>query len=369
MFVGMRISHRGYHNLFCRFTFEAEHSKMINMRTYIHLCFGERKKIERFLNNRKSIRAIARMLNRGTSCISNEIKIGSVRGIYNAKKAQAKADLRRKDSKLQCMKVAMNTALKSFVIENILDHQSPEGISGRLKEVEKGIQYASTKAIYKFVESPHGRQIEKHLYGNAVKKRTGPKRGTPVSIDGRTMIDERPKKVEKHIEFGHFEGDFIESGRDGTGSLLVLVERKTRYPFLVYLEDRSTKNVNILIAGLLKNIQIKSLTLDNDISFQKHEALSELIGATIFFCHPQCPNEKGTVENRNKAIRRYLKKKCDLSTFSKEYIDEVQRKLRTRYMKCLKYMTPEECFKNELLKLKLKNPLENGIMRRVLTTN
>jgi len=32
-------------------------------------------------------------------------------------------------------------------------------------------------------------------------------------------------------------------------------------------------------------------------------------------------------------------------------------------------MTPEECFKNELLKLKLKNPLESGIMGRVLTTN
>ena len=48
------------------------------------------------------------------------------------------------------------------------------------------------------------------------------------------MIGKRPKKVEKRKEFGHFEGDFIESGKDGKGSLLVLVERKTRYPFLIY---------------------------------------------------------------------------------------------------------------------------------------
>ena len=40
------------------------------------------------------------------------------------------------------------------------------------------------------------------------------------------MIDQRPKKAEKRLEFGHFEGDFIESGKDGLGSLLVLIERK-----------------------------------------------------------------------------------------------------------------------------------------------
>ena len=70
-------------------------------------------------------------------------------------------------------------------------------------------------------------------------------------IDGRTMIDERPKKVEKRLEFGHYEGDFIESGKDGTGSLLVIVERKTRYPFLCYLEDRTTASVNRTVDELI----------------------------------------------------------------------------------------------------------------------
>ena len=100
----------------------------------------------------------------------------------------------------------------------------------------------------------------------------------------------------------------------------------------MYLEDKSTKNVNNLINILLKDFPIQSLTLDNDISFQKHKELSEILKATIFFCHPQCPTEKGTVENRNKAIRRYLPKRCDLSKYSKEYIDEIQRKLRNKYV-------------------------------------
>src|SRR3990167_4354187 len=265
------------------------------------------------------------------------------------------------------MKIALDPVLKNFVTENILDDQSPEGISGRLKEVRSDLQYASTKAIYKFVWSQHGRQIEKHLYSRSVHKRGGPKRDTPVSIDGRTMIDHRPKNVESREEFGHYEGDFIESGKDGAGSLLVLVERKTRYPFLKYLEDRTTKSVNCLIEELLKDIPIKSLTIDNDISFQKHEELSEILNTTIYFCHPQSPHEKGTVENRNKAIRRYVKKRSDLSSFTLEHFKMVETKLRTRFMKCLNFKTPQEDFEKEILKT--KKPLVCGMMREILTAN
>jgi IS30 family transposase len=278
------------------------------------------------LKQDKSIRFIANKLDRSVSSISEEINNNKVNGIYDAKKADFKAYQRRWGSKIQCMKVNTDSALTNFVIESLKnEHQSPEGISGRLKNVEKKMQYASPKAIYKFIKSPNGRQVEQYLYSKAVHKNSGPKRNTPVSIDGRTMIDKRPKSVLNRLEFGHFEGDFIESGKDGKGSLLVLIERKTRYPFLYYLEDKTNKNVNRIVDEILRGLPVKSLTIDNDISFQKHEELSELIDATIFFCHPQCPHEKGTVENRNKAIRRYIKKRSNISSYSKEFIFEVER--------------------------------------------
>lgn len=311
----------------------------------------------------ESRRFIADKLGRSLSAVSDEIRLNSVKGTYTAEKAAHKARVRRQNSKLQCMKVATDPDLKKFVTENIVADQSPEGISGRLKEVEKNIPYASTKAIYKFIRSPHGRKIEKHLYSKAVHKKGGPKRDTPVSIDGRTMIDKRPKKVENRGEFGHYEGDFIESGNDGTGCLLVLVERKTRYPFLRYLEDRTTKNVNRRVGELLGNIPIESLTIDNDISFQKHKELSKLIEAEIFFCHPQSPHEKGTVENRNKAIRRYVKKRTDLSTVPKETFSFVEEKLRNKYMKCLNYRTPEEVFKKEIVKIESKKAAVSGMIK------
>lgn len=332
------------------------------MENFKHFCFFERKRIERFLRRGLSRRFIAGKLDRSVSAISDEIRVNSVKGKYNAEKAEHKARARRQKSKIQCMKVAMDKDLKKFVTESILDDQSPEGISGRLKKVRTDLQYASTKAIYKFVESPHGRQIEKHLYSKSVRKKSGPKRNTPVTIDGRTMIDQRPKKIENRREFGHYEGDFIESGKDGKGSLLVIVERKTRYPFLKYLEDRTTENVNRAVKELLRGCPIESLTIDNDISFRKHKELSELIKAEIYFCHPQSPHEKGTVENRNKTIRRHVKKKSDLSGLPKELFSFTEEKLRNKYMKCLNFKTPKEAFEHEMRKIESKKTAECGII-------
>ncbi len=339
------------------------------MSEFKHFSLYERQRIEKYLRAEKSLRFIASKLGRVVSSVSDEITLNSTYGTYDARKANHKAYVKRKYSKIQCMKVAMDSKLQNFVIESLKEDQSPEGMSGRLKNVKRGIQYASTKAIYKFVYSPNGRQIEKYLYSKAVHKKSGPKRGKSLSIDGRTMIDERPKRVENRREFGHFEGDFIESGKDGKGSLLVLVERKTRYPFLRYLEDRTTKSVNNLIEEMLGNIPIESLTIDNDLSFQKHKELSELIETEIFFCHPQAPYEKGTVENRNKAIRRYIKKRTDLSKVPKELFPFVEERLRNKYMKCINYQTPREAFEKEIKKINMKKTAKYGnIINKILLT-
>jgi len=332
------------------------------MENFKHFCFFERRRIERFLRKKKKLRFIAGKLGRSLSSVSDEIRVNKVNGKYNAEKAEHKARVRRQNSKLQCMKIAVDPDLKKFVTENILDDQSPEGISGRIKKVRKDLQYVSAKAIYKFVWSPHGRKIEKHLYSKSVHKKGGSKRDTPVSIDGRTMIDQRPKKVKTRGEFGHYEGDFIESGKDGKGSLLVIVERKTRYPFLRYLEDRTTENVNCLAREMLGDSPIESLTIDNDISFQKHRELSKLIEAEVYFCHPQSPHEKGTIENRNKAIRRYVKKRCDLSKIPSKTFSFVEEKLRNKFMTCLNFRTPKEAFEKEIEKINNKKSAKCGII-------
>lgn len=317
-----------------------------------HLEYCERRSIERFINQGKGVRVIARALSRSPSTISEEIKYGSIKGVYRSDRAQKKAGLRRQQAKQQCLKVAMDPVLKEYVTTQIKDDQSPEGISGRLREVDIHVPYASTKAIYNFIASPHGGPLEHHLYRKRVKRQGGSKRGTTKASDKtKVSIEKRPEKANNRTEFGHFEGDFIESGKDGMGSLLVLIERQTRYPFLIYTEDKTTLTINQLIAGCLKDIPVKSLTLDNDLSFQKHEALSELIEATVYFTHPYTSSDKGAVENRNGRIREFIPKRCDISKIPDKIIKQAEQHLRTRFMKCLGFRTPEEVWHSELMKV------------------
>ena len=321
---------------------------------YAHEKLGdsERRRIERRLARGEGVRDIARALARSVSTISDEIRRGSVAGVYDAKKAGLKAVLRRRYAKVQTMRVVREPSLRAYVEEKIGGHDwSPEMVAGRIKNVDWHLPKVSTKAIYKFVYSVYGRKLEKRLYRKRVKTKSGPKRGKQTAGDGRISIEKRPKSVLKRLTFGHFEGDFIESGKGGQGSLLVLVERKTRYPFLAYCADRSTAAVNALVSSLLADVPVESLTLDNDVSFQKHEELSLLLEALVYFCHPYTSSEKGTVENRNGKVRAYgIPKKTDLSKLSPEAIRAVEQKLRSFPLKCLGFRTPEEAWVYEMQK-------------------
>lgn len=317
----------------------------------MHIQHNERRSIERYRNKGRSIRWIANQLACGKSSIGEEIKQGSVKGVYRADVAQRRAEKRRREAKQKCLKVAIDPVLKAYVTTQLKDDQSPEGIAGRLRCIDTHLPYANKHAIYAFVKSVHGRPLEKHLYRKRVKRKSGRKRGTQSASDQtKVSIEKRPRKANLRLEFGHFEGDFIESGRDGIGSLLVLVERKTRYVYVVYTEDKTTLTINQLIAGVLKNIPVKSITLDNDISFQKHEELSEMLAAVVYFTHPYTSSDKGAVENRNGRIREFVPKGCDISQVPNETIIKAQTHLRTRFMKCLDFRTPAECWEEEVYK-------------------
>src|SRR3989338_193064 len=333
---------------------------------YEHLCDSERRRNERLRARGLSIRKIAERLDRGVGTIAEELSRNKVKGAYDARKAGHKAYVKRKYSKVQCLKVVKEDSLRSFVAEKLALDWSPQMIAGRAKKKERSLPTVSVKAIYKFVYSVYGRKLEKHLYRKRVKRKSGPKRGRKAVMDGRRSIEERPKSVQKRKQFGHFEGDFIESGKDGKGSLLVLVERKTRYPFLAYIESRKTEDVNRLVAKLLNHIPLRSLTLDNDVSFKKHRELSKLIGAAVFFCHPYTSSEKGTVENRNGRIRETIPKRTDLSTVPFSVIQEIERKLRSLPMRCLDFDTPQEAWDREMKKAVKRGGVK---LTRVLKAN
>ena len=309
---------------------------------YKHIKKAERLEIAILLEKNYKIREIARVLKRSPSTISEEISKNSVNGIYNPHKANHKAYVRRKYSKYQGMKVVGDNQLRVYVEEKLKEDWSPEEIAGRLKNIDRDIKYASYQAIYKFVYSVYGRTLEQYLRYKGKKRKRG-KRVKVVQLKNRTFIDKRPEITNKKGRFGDWEGDLIVSGKSGKGVLIVLYERKAMYTIIKRILSRNCNIINQYIKEMVGGfICFNSLTIDNDISFRKHEQLSELLGAPIFFSHPYSAWEKGGVENINKLIRQYIPKGSDISKYSDDYIREIEIKLNNRPRKSLRYKTPLE---------------------------
>jgi transposase, IS30 family len=306
-----------------------------------HFSFAERVRIETYLNERISKREIARRLGREPSSVRYEIRENSIRKRYTAEGAHTKAQRRRWRAKWQVLKVAMHKELKAYVNTHVRQYWSPEAIAGRIRYVDRHLPRVGKDAIYAYLESPHGRSLEPFLWWKGKKRRTSVPR---VTIDGRTMIDKRPKSVATRASYGHWEGDFIVSGKSGTGALLVLVERKSRYCIIRKLSNRRVSTVNRVLVEIFGSGQllVDSLTIDNDISFQKHEEMSALIGAPIYFCHPYHSWEKGSVEKMNQLIRRFIPKRTNIALVPEARVREVEKLLNNRPLKCLQFLTPSE---------------------------
>ena len=286
-------------------------------------------------------REIGDTLKRAHSAVWNEMGRNQVNGIYDPVKAKHKAYVRRRNAKYQGMKIVRDKELRVFVDTCLLDGQSPEDISGRLKyKYEKGLPYISKESIYRYVKSPYGRKIESKLLK---KKRRVRKRKRLGTLDGRTFIDQRPKHINTRMKIGHAEFDFIVSGKSGKGILLVVVDRKLRVSFLEPIYNVNIANVHLAAREIKKRYpKWKTGTTDNDLLFARHKELERELNIKIYFCHPYHSWEKGTIENTNGEIRKDLPKGSDISKYPKSFFQKLEKKLNDRFMKCLKYRTPNE---------------------------
>ncbi len=306
-----------------------------------HFTRDDRIKIELLLSEKWSYSQIAKKIGKAKSSLSNEIKINSVKGIYNAIKAHQKARQRRWRAKFQIMKIASSEILQNYIEKNIRKYWSPEDISGRIKFIDTNIPYVNKDSIYKYLKSHHGLELINFLWYKGIRRKARVIRG---DIKDRVFIDKRPKIVLKRRNYWDWEADFIVSGKNGKGALLVFVERKSRYVLIFKLSDRKVETINYILKIVFGQGQLicNTLTIDNDICFRHHKEMSKIIKGMIFFCHPYHSWEKGQVEKMNQMIRRFIKKGCNIDKISNRKVRWVQNILNNKPYKCLGFYTPNE---------------------------
>lgn len=172
--------------------------------------------------------------------------------------------------------------------------------------------------------------------------------GKHYPVANRVSIEERPQIVENKERFGDWEMDTI-IGACQQGAILTLTERKTNFIFIKQLpKGKDAKELaKRLIDQLLPYKDfVHTITTDNGPEFAEHLEMTKKLNIPIYFAHPYCSWEKGSIENANKLIRQFIPKGVDLNRYTQEQLTDIQHLINKRPRKKLNYKSPKEIFYN-----------------------
>ena len=131
-----------------------------------------------------------------------------------------------------------------------------------------------------------------------------------------------------------------------------LVERVSR--FAVFLRNKGRQSKPIM-DGLVKVLQAlpfaapRSITFDRGTEFTDWPYLQAGLGTQTWFCDPQSPWQKGTVENTNRRVRKWVSREVDPLAISETELREICHHLNATPRKCLGYKTPAEVFRQKVM--------------------
>lgn len=312
---------------------------------YKHLTNHDRDLLSVLKSKGKSVREIAKVLQRSPATISRELKRNAPTvhtGYYLAHKAHERAVNRAVTSRTHIR--LKNDKIRKYVRRWIRQGWSPELIAGRLKKLRPELSI-SHEAIYQWIYADARELIPSLVRAYRNRKRRGySRRHKKIHIPERISIKERPEKVLLRQEPGHWETDTAVS-RQSLAALQVSVERTTRLAKLGKLFRKGARPMSTSLTRRLSRYPKwfrLSITYDNGSENTEHVRTNKVLGTRSYFCEPFHSWEKGTVENTIGLVRRFFPKKTDFAKVSKNRINSVERWLNHRPRKCLGFQTPLE---------------------------
>lgn len=322
------------------------------MSSYTHLTSTCRGQVQALINEGKSRAYIAMTLGRHRSTIGRELRRNSASGGYDAAQSQKRYHERRKACRPE--KKLNHLPLWKYVFDRIPQGWSPQEIAGRLPidhhdDVKMRISH---EALYQnlytdermrslIADLPQARP--KRRKRGQGKTRRGP------SIPERVGIEERPQVVNERSRFGDWEGDTV-VGANQQAFLVTLVERSSRLSRLRKTLTKQADEVATAVIDALEGMPVswvKTITFDNGTEFARHTDMAKVLPVSIYFATPYSSYQRGTNENTNGLIRRYLPKRTDLRNITPQRLQWIEDQLNNRPRKVLGYRTPNEVFFNQ----------------------
>jgi len=322
--------------------------------SYTHITSMERAKIELLHKQGWKYDAIGREVGRHRTTISREIQRNGTRAGYKAERAQRRYAERRVACRPQTR--LAHEALRDYVVKKIAEEEwSPELVAGRLSSQypHNPRMHLCHETIYQAIyTNRHNLDFLRVFLTQARPKRRrrgqGKTRRGP-SIPNRVSIKERPDAVDERLEIGHWEGDLV-VGKNQDGFILTLVERTSRILHAVKTQTKRAPEVCQAVINTLLDRPIswvRSITFDNGTEFSQHESISQHLGVSIYFADPYAAYQRGSNEQVNGLLRRYLPKGSRFKDLTQKQIDRIKELINNRPRKCLGYQTPNEVFQQQ----------------------
>ena len=225
-------------------------------------------------------------------------------------------------------------------IENLIinEKMSPYAVAEKIKQSGKFKTTISYKTIYNYIDNgffPH--LTNKHLpvKKNGKKQKYNHIRTATNNTKGRS-ISERDATVEKREQYGHWEMDTVVGKQKTKEVLLVLTERMTRQEMIRKIRSKS----QVCVVKELDKIErqmgskkfretFKTITCDNGCENLDFEGIEKSVftkkkRTEVYYAHPYSAWERGTNENANKLIRRFIPKGADIGKFTHEKIKMIE---------------------------------------------
>ena len=312
-----------------------------------HLEYSERQSIERWFNRDKRTKVeISELLDRTEKTIRNEIKRGLVKNltselieiwVYSADVAQQKYEyyLKAKGPKL---KIDNDYELKEYVEKSIKeDKKSPEVIAKEIKKMNfKTKMCARTIRNNIYAGDIYDIKSTDMIYNKEYKDKNKEKR-VCEKVPPEKSIDYRPEEANTREAYGHWEGDLVIGKKKRGAVLFTLTERKTREEIIVKIPGKRAEYVAQaldLIERRYKKIfytKFKTITFDNGGEFRNWKSLEKSYDnrrktarTQVYYAHPYRSGERGSNENANRLIRRFIPKGIDITPISEEYIQKIE---------------------------------------------
>ena len=333
------------------------------MNNYQHLSLEEREELYALKSQGVSLREISRILGRSDATIGRELKrnrtgIGKRSNEYLIfRYVPCKAHLKalKRATQQRTKSPLKEPSIWLFVREHLKGpfNWTPEEIAGRLPKIHPG-KSICTEAIYQYIYSREGRKYKLWEYLTLSRKKRMKKGGRRVQraskIPGAISIDLRPATALLRKNVGHWETDSMVGKKTDKTALSVTVERLTRLTIASLTGKTADSKTTNLIRRLSEFpiVARSTLTADNGAENTNHYEIKQNLGLDVFFCHAYHSWEKGTVENTNGRIRRFIPKGVSIDTLTDDQIKELEYRLNSTPRKCLGYLTPYEKMKEVL---------------------